>query len=222
MANISVLITLAVVIVQVKGKIYSDCELLDELFEKHNATVVDAEELLCIAKSTGLDTAYSEDGGTFGIFNISKTMDKACNISSTSQLTDDDISDDYSCALKALAFNNFDPFSDSEDCFGIVDDCYKQSNATDMKSDDNVKTPIKSNETKSSNFDDESEELSIKPVYTIQPLPSIPKIPPENPNDETIQRNPRPFNEHLNKIYLINEFAEKNRNQKVNIFFVFV
>lgn len=214
MEKLAILVIFAILNVQVRGKIYSNCELLDELFEKFNSTVVDAEELLCIAKTTGLDSRYSGSDGTFGIFKIGQSMADACSVSSTHQLMDDDISDDYNCALKGLTSNSFDPITESEDCFEIVDNCYKLAdNITEGELD--VEGQNVSNETLTTRIDDKTEELSIKPIYSIEPLLNIPRKPP-------VDEIPRASKEHLAKLSLINEFAEKNRDQKVNIFFVFV
>jgi C-type lysozyme/alpha-lactalbumin family len=86
--------------VQVHAKVFESCDLMEELIYMHNATVDMAEKLTCFAKrSTGLDTQFSRGNESFGIFNIKRDLVEMCNIS-VSQLTDNDIADDFACAMK--------------------------------------------------------------------------------------------------------------------------
>lgn len=92
----------------VLGRVFSKCELVQELMELHNATLHEAQGLTCVAElSSRFDTrSYHEN--SYGIFNISCGLEETfgyCNISCTNFI-DDHIEDDYLCARESSTYDN--------------------------------------------------------------------------------------------------------------------
>lgn len=92
----------------VSNKVYSRCELAQELRYKHNISKDQIHVWLCIAQqqSSLKTSAVSSDGGSYGLFQISDKYwcstygnGKACGINCL-QLIDSDILDDVQCARK--------------------------------------------------------------------------------------------------------------------------
>lgn len=91
----------------VQGRVFSKCELVQELMEVHNATVQEAQRLTCVAElSSRFDSRYFHEN-FYGIFNISCGLESFgyCNIS-CSNLIDDNIEDDYLCARESPNYDN--------------------------------------------------------------------------------------------------------------------
>jgi C-type lysozyme/alpha-lactalbumin family len=105
MLNVLSIVVLLLSGSNIDGKLFSRCELAQELTENHSATIENAKRLVCIAEYTSAyDTSYLEDN-SFGIFNItseacgSKVSGGSCNVT-CDLLVDDNIEDDLTCAIK--------------------------------------------------------------------------------------------------------------------------
>lgn len=112
----------------VLGRVFSKCELVQELMELHNATLQEAQRLTCVAElSSRFDTRYHHES-SYGIFNISCGLEETfgyCNNSCTNFI-DDHIEDDYLCARESS--NHDDCISNSE---LTLSDCGFEENMED-------------------------------------------------------------------------------------------
>lgn len=87
-----------------EAKLYSKCELANELIEVHSETLQSATRLVCIAQySSGYDTAFRFDD-SYGIFNLSSESSKLCDIHLL-YFEDENIEDDLRCAKHIYEVN---------------------------------------------------------------------------------------------------------------------
>lgn len=102
-----------------EAKVYDACEFVKEIHTKYNVTKEEIYKHLCVA-TVSLDTTIQTDKEN-GIYGIGSEWwcreDEAgggCNLK-CSNLRDDDISDDISCAKKILSQQGVEAWNETDD-----------------------------------------------------------------------------------------------------------
>lgn len=228
------LIISMVLIVQVRAKVFSECELLEELIDVQNASVSSAKSLLCVAHiSSNYSTEYSRANYSFGIFNISRNQIELCNISVES-LRDDDIEDDFNCAFEFSDFEasgmmigdkSCDEFANDtlEDCFKAVEIDLTKFDSNQSDGENHLLPDAETNSTMSSN------ELSNSTIYNFSPSYELMRTDKNDVELTTMKSSPEivkakatqlepSSREHLGKLDLIQKLTQSSRENAMLIF----
>ncbi|CRL00222.1 CLUMA_CG013496, isoform A [Clunio marinus] len=197
-----------------EGKVYEKCELVQTLIESFNATIEIAEKLACIAEQTSeFDTQFMQND-SYGIFNISCGSQEStltCNNNFCLSLLDDNLDDDFECALEQLEEWNDIEYSFDNSTFNISDcNISEEDNEIDLT------------------FDDEDvPSMDSEITYgTIIPI-DIEGITIENPikvfeKEQEYEQKVDFFPPIIQKFHVIHDLIQTNYDRQQNVKYIFL
>lgn len=131
------------------AKLFTECELVLELFEKHRVLQAEIYKHVCVTRN--LNTGYDNSGNGRGIYSISehwcglREQNRSCKMT-CNDLLDDDITDDVKCASLILSEQGVQAWrKNEEDCRKnyekTVTDCLpKPSSTTTLRTTTSLRT----------------------------------------------------------------------------------
>lgn len=210
MLKIFFLLVSAVLIDFGRSKVFSKCELAEELVKVHNETLIDAKKFVCVAEQSSRYSTQYSTVESFGIFNITSDQSAVCNISK-SNLLDDDIEDDLICANTLPSFNGKFQLNNDQACADIsFDECdfFDSTRDTTVRLESVKEIPNKKVITTSTSGDIATDSTTDSTPKEEKPVQQEPRMKTSKKQDSRQDRS-KEDPESVTKLLLLNNYVQR-------------